>query len=452
MPGVSRKHHAVLLSAVAASTAAADLVLDHTKLLPGDGERNDLFGYAVDIDNGFVAVGSRQDLHNGTRSGSAYVFNAEGVEVAKLVSDDAQAGDTVGESIAIDLGVVIVGAIGDDDNGDSSGSAYLFDALTGAQLHKLLPNDGATQDWFGISVAIDDNLAVVGARLEDAGALDTGSAYVFDVPTGVQLRKLVASDRAAADRFGESVAIENGLVVIGAPWDDDAGSKSGSAYIFDATTGAQLHKLTASDGATNDEFGTRVAIGGGTVAVGAPGENGYTGAVYLYDADTGAELHKLVHGDAAAGDSLGYGVGVDGGLVIAGCAWNDDDGFSSGSAYLFDAESGTQIHKLLPSDGESYDNFGLCGAIHNGIVAVGSRYDDDLGNDSGSAYLYDLRPPGPCNPADLAEPFDLLDLDDVTAFVDAFIAGDPLADLDGSGLLDLTDINLFVQSFIAGCP
>lgn len=443
---------AVSLAALATSIAAADVVSHHTKLIADDGERNDLFGYSVDIDAGLIAVGSRQDLHNSIRSGSVYVFNTAGVQTAKLVPDDAQAGDTIGESIAIQGGVVIVGAIGDDDNGDSSGSAYLFDAITGTQLHKLLPNDGATQDWFGQSVAIDSGVAVVGARLEDAGALNTGSVYVFEVTTGDQTRKLVASDRAADDRFGESVAIAGGLIVVGAPWNDDAGSKSGSAYIFNAETGAQLHKLTASDAAGSDEFGTRVAIGDGLVAVGAPGENGYTGAVYLYDAGTGAELHKLVHDDAAPSDSLGYGVGVDNGLVIAGCAWDDDQGSASGSAYLFDAVTGQQIHKLLPGDGATFDSFGLCGAIHEGVIAIGSRYDDDRGESSGSAYTFDFAPPAPCNPADLAEPFGLLDLDDVTSFVDAFIAQDLAADLDGNGLLDLTDVIVFTSSFLAGCP
>ena len=131
---------------------------------------------------------------------------------------------------------------------------------------KLLPSDGAAEDRFGHSIAVDNGVVAVGAP---ENGVDFGSAYLFDASTGQQLHKLLASDGAASDRFGESIAIDNGVVVVGAVGDDDNGDYSGSAYFFDASTGQQLRKLFPSDGAAEDHFGNSIAIDNGVVAVGA---------------------------------------------------------------------------------------------------------------------------------------------------------------------------------------
>ena len=113
-----------------------------------------------------------------------------------------QRNDQFGGSIAIDNGVVAVGAHWDDDNGNASGSAYLFDATTGQQLHKLLPSDGAAGDCFGFSIAIANGVVAVGALDDDDNGTASGSAYLFDATTGQQLYKLLPSDGAAGDMFG----------------------------------------------------------------------------------------------------------------------------------------------------------------------------------------------------------------------------------------------------------
>ncbi len=138
-----------------------------------------------------------------------------------------------GWSVAISGATAIVGARHDDDNGLDSGSAYLFDTTTGGQIAKLLPNDGEANARFGFSVAISGATAIVGAWLDDGN----GSAYLFDIsdpanPT--QIAKLLADDGAALDVFGISVGISGATAIVGAPADDDNGSQSGSAYLFDA--------------------------------------------------------------------------------------------------------------------------------------------------------------------------------------------------------------------------
>ena len=142
--------------------------------------------------------------------------------------------------------------------------ARIFDSET-----KLTSSDAAADDQFGHRVGISGGTAIVGARYDDDAGEDSGSAYLFDVTTGNQLFKLTASDAAADDRFGQSVGISGGMAIVGAIGNDDAGSESGSAYLFDVTTGKQLFKLTASDAAAGDQFGYSVAISGTIAVVGA---------------------------------------------------------------------------------------------------------------------------------------------------------------------------------------
>ena len=249
----------VAVTAMSTAFARADVRNELAKLLPSDGAASDRFGYSIAIDNGVVAIGAKWDDDNGTNSGSAYLFDASsGAQIAKLVPGDGALGDEFGFSIAIDNGVVGVGAVLDDDNGTDSGSAYLFDASTGAQIAKLLPNDGETGDNFGVSIAIDNGVVGVGAKFDDDNGHDSGSVYLFDASTGVQIAKLVPSDGAGEERFGHRIAIDSGVVAVGAVWDDDNGEFSGSAYLFDAATGAQIAKLLPSDGESRDQFGFSV--------------------------------------------------------------------------------------------------------------------------------------------------------------------------------------------------
>ena len=155
-------------------------------------------------------------------------------QIAILLANDGAAGDNFGYSVAISGDTAIVGAWGDDDNGSKSGSAYLFDSTTGRQIAKLLPDDGAANDYFGIFVSISGATAVVGAYFDDDNGADSGSAYLFDTTTGRQIAKLLPDDGAEDDEFGYYVAISGATAIVGAHHDDDNGGNSGSAYLFDA--------------------------------------------------------------------------------------------------------------------------------------------------------------------------------------------------------------------------
>ncbi len=383
---------AAAASVLSTAPAYADLGDQLAKLLPDDGAADDQFGRSVAISGATAIVGANAHDDNGIDSGSAYLFDiTTGQQLFKLLANDGAAGDWFGVSVAISGDTAIVGSYRDDDNGDNSGSAYLFDTTTGQQLFKLLPNDGAAFDSFGFRVAISGDTAIVGAGEDDDNGIDSGSAYLFDTTTGRQLFKLLPDDGAADDRFGVSVAISGATAIVGAFWHDDNGSNTGSAYLFDITTGQQLFKLPANDGAAGDWFGGSVAISGDTAIVGSyrdDDNSANSGSAYLFDATSGRQIAKLLANDGAFADIFGFSVAISGATAIAGAPFDDDNGSSSGSAYLFDTTTGVQIAMLLADDGATDDWFGYRVAISGETGIVGALLDDDNGFASGSAYLF----------------------------------------------------------------
>ncbi|GAJ02326.1 unnamed protein product, partial [marine sediment metagenome] len=176
-----------------------------TKLTASDGATNDEFGSSVSIDGDRAIIGAPGD----DPCGSAYVFQWNGtawVEEAKLTASDGAAGDQFGCSVSINGDRAVIGAYYDDDKGDRSGSAYVFkwDGTAWVEEAKLTASDGAATDCFGGFVSISGDRAVIGARFDDDNGLSSGSAYVYrwDGAAWVEEAKLTASDGAAGDQFG----------------------------------------------------------------------------------------------------------------------------------------------------------------------------------------------------------------------------------------------------------
>eukprot|EP01045_Picozoa_sp_COSAG04_P032303 COSAG04_NODE_6285_length_1365_cov_10.737757_1_plen_226_part_01 len=196
----------------------------------------------------------------------------------KLLASDGAGDDRFGYSVAVSGAVAVVGAYRNDDAGDGSGSAYVFEQQQDGswlEAQKLVASDGVGDDRFGYRVAVSGAVAVVGAYYDDDAGDDSGSAYVFErQPDGswLEVQKLVASDGAGYDYFGCSVAVSGTVAVVGARLDDDAGDGSGSAYVFeqqDDGSWLEAQKLVASDGAAGDYFGASVAVSGAVAVVGA---------------------------------------------------------------------------------------------------------------------------------------------------------------------------------------
>ena len=320
------------------------------KLTAADAASGDYFGYSVAIDGNTIVVGA-YGKSSGTGAVYVFRTSDGGasyVEVAKLTAADGASYDYFGTSVAIDGSTVVIGAYGDDDDGSNSGSAYVFRTSDGGatygQVAKLTADDGASYDHFGISVAIDGDTVVIDYYDTHDGGFWSGSVYVFRTSDGGatygQVAKLTAADAASNDYFGISVAIDGNTIVVGAY------RNSGAVYVFRTTDGGatydQVARLTAA-GTTS--FGRSVAIAGATIVVGSGGEAAYI----FHTSDGGAtyvDLSKLMADDrgdrrslqaVSAGEYFGYSVAIDGATVVVG-AYNDGNPVDgSGSAYVFGA-------------------------------------------------------------------------------------------------------------------
>ena len=319
----------VLIGGVALNQALA--ITEDFKLTPSDGSGYESFGRPVSTSGDVLVVGAHGDDDAGNLSGSAYVYRFDGtnwIEEAKLTASDAAEFDHFGDAVSVSGEVIVVGAWHDDDAGEYSGSAYVyrFDGTNWVEEAKLTASDGTESDLFGTSVSVNEKLIVVGAFNDDEWI---GSAYVyrFDGASWVEEAKLTASDY-----FGNSVSVSGEVIAVGGFLEEE---HTGSAYVyrFDGANWVEEAKLTASDGAQGDYFGDSVSVSGDTVIVGASRDNDnarISGSAYIYrfDGANWIEEAKLAASDAAEFDHFGCSVSVSGEVIAVGAVGNE-------AAYIF---------------------------------------------------------------------------------------------------------------------
>lgn len=278
--------------------------------------------------------------------------------------------------------------------------AIFWPALLFAQMEaKLNASDGAAADEFGSTVAIDDSLLISGSPRNNTSVTDCGSAYIFrhNGISWTEEQMLTALDAATGDRFGYSVDIKGNVAIVGAPFDDDLGSNSGSAYIFrfNGFAWIQEYKLIAFDGNAGDEYGHSVSINDTVAVVGAYRSNNGNpgnGAVYVYryNGISWNQMQKLTAPAAQIDDFFGYSVDLHKDRIIAGCYQDDDMGVNSGSAFVFQFNGTTwvQEQKLLPANGTAGDHFGFSVSINDTLALIGAYAKNTAATASGAAYVF----------------------------------------------------------------
>jgi hypothetical protein len=321
-------------------------------------------------------------------------------QMAKLIAADATAEDRMGESVAFSGDTVVVGATEVIVEG-GAGSAYVYVRGIGGvwpQQVKLTASDGAEDDWFGNSVSIHGDTAIVGAHLHDLDEVpDAGSAYVF-TRTGANWKeeaKLVAPDPGAVDMFGYSVAILGDTAIVGAPRHSLGGTADhGATYVFTRTEGVWTlqQKLFAPDPGTGDQFGYSVSIFGDTLIIGAFRDNHAGGTVagsaYVFTR-TGSVWTlqaKLVASDGTNLDQFGFSVAIHEDTAVVGAPFVNFPGITdAGAAYVFVRSDGvwTEQQKLIASNAAAGDFFGASVAASGETAVVGA-----WGTISGSAYIF----------------------------------------------------------------
>ena len=377
------------------------------KLLAGDGEVADEFGYSVSIDGDIAIVGAHLDNDNGLRSGSVYVFernrggaNNWGFE-KKILASDGQSDDRFGSSVSVSGHTAVVGAFG---KLDSTGAVYVFNRDQGGTANwgeatKLAASDGVANDLFGISVASNSNTIVVGSLRDDDQGSASGSAYVFsknESGAWFENKKLLPSDGGLGDNFGRSVGLSGEYAVVGSP---ENNGRSGASYIFSQHFGGEnnwgeVAKLSAFDGASNDEFGYSVALAGDLAVAGAYRHSGERGSVYVFSRNKGGTenwglLQKLNASDGSAGSIFGWRVSARADVVAVSAPLSANP---SGSIYIYRRNEGGidnfgEVAKLFATDMSLEDQLGYSVAATTAFVVAGGP----LANSNvGLGYVFEL--------------------------------------------------------------
>jgi len=287
---------------------------------------------------------------------------------------------------------------------DTWGHDFLYDGTSWSPQAKLVASDSGSYDWGGQTVSISGDYALMGATGHNYGA-----AYVFkrDGTSWTQQAKLTASDGGPADDFGQ-VSLSGDYAIIGAggwdppfPWDN--WENTGAAYIFkrDGTSWSEQDRLEGIHTHSNSNFGRTLSISGDYAIVGANRDKddamaALTGAAFIYKRDgTSWNTQGIIKApDRQAIDLFGYSVSISSDFAVVGAINDDDNGENSGSAYVFERNgtSWTLQSKLLASDGADYDGFGKV-SVNGNNVLVGASGDDDDGSMSGSVYVFEAEFP-----------------------------------------------------------
>ena len=315
----------------------------------------------------------------------------------------------VGWSVAISGDNLIIGVPRANAGADASGSAFIFTrrARNWVQRAKLGADNPTKADNFGYSVAIDRNTVIVGVPKDDEAGRDTGSAYIF-FREGVGWKKqakLVASDLAGGDSFGESVFIHGNTAVVGANGHTHGGARfGGAAYVFVRTGNrwAEQDKLVVAETAKADRFGSSVSMSGKTIVVGAPFRDSEravdSGAAYVFALDEASWKFqaKLTPGKSQKNLKFGFGVATTGNIAIVGAPGYDDPERGSGTAYSFVRAEGVWAEKatVVPEDGAKDIHFGSAVSMSENAVAIASHsgpflnHDGKPNGDGHAAYIY----------------------------------------------------------------
>lgn len=351
------------------------------KLTAADAASRKYFGKAVALRGDVALISATGDTELGGASGSTYVFerDAAGVwgQTAKLTASDGAQGDIFGVAVALGEDMAIIGAYQNDDGGRDSGSAYIFERRRRGwrEIAKLTADDAGRDDNFGRAVAVNGDVALIGAPRDAENGDWSGSAYVFErgaAGAWQQTVKLLADDGAAGDSFGTSLAVRQDLVLVGAYLDDDLGRESGSVYLFERDAGGwvQARKLTADDGAAEAGFGSSMALDGDTVVVGSFGD-GLSGSVSVFQLSLDSDGDGVADGE----DNCAQIANADQGN-IDGDAWGDvcdDDDDNDGRDDPTDTDD-TDPQVCGDEDGDSCDD---CAVGQADVAADGDDLDGD---------------------------------------------------------------------------
>ncbi len=376
------------------------------KVTDGATNEHSHFGWDVAMSEKYALVSAANENNEfGPCAGAVYVYelvDGAWANVQKLTAPDAAANAYFGHAVAMDSSLAVISAIGSFANGPFSGCAYIF-RRQGSLWHfekKITPKDGAPIARFGQSVDVNQDLVLVGAPQAFGTAPNSGAAYIFRYAKAEwrQEAKLVADDGLSDDFFGWSVALNNnGSALVGAYSATGNVEKAGAAYLFERMQDGwmQTAKLFADDGGERDLFAYSVDLTDNHALIGAyqhQDEGQSCGAAYLFhfDGSTWTQRHLIQHSQPNHHDYFGIEVCLSHKIAAVSASRDEnDEEMDKGAVYLFEYTSDAwhEIEKLTPEDGAAHDHFGLSVDMFGPTVLVGARSNDNNTDNDGAAYF-----------------------------------------------------------------
>jgi hypothetical protein len=402
---------AAIAAAIIPATANAQTFTEQFRFAESPPASDILLGAAVDVAHGLAAIGSRP-RQSPSSPGVTYVIDLP-TQTARYQVNPAggQPADLFGADVALNADYLAVGAPRADPSGlSSAGILYIYDAQTGNPLNQIVANDAAASLNLGEPIALDGATvfagADVGGSLPGPGTFRQGAVYAFNAPTGTQLAKITGSDTSAGHAFGYGLDTDPDTrrLVIGAP-----GNGDGAVYVFDLDTLAELRVIKPNDLPPNAQFGFKVGIDDGVIAVGTNEPE----LAYLYDAETGQRLHTLLPESFDDDAQFGRNVAIADGIAAVAAPSDflgiiNPDLFFPGYVEIFDVDTGNRIARLEASGPPDDGRMGLFNglAVGSGFVVAGAPQEFDSANlsdtfNAGAAYFF-AGPAGvAANPDDL---------------------------------------------------
>ena len=318
----------------------------------------------------------------------------------KLLAADAAQYNYFGLSVAVRGDTAIVGAYGKSDLVRNAGAAYAFTRNAGSwtQQARLGTSSPLIDAYLGATVATNGSYTAAGAPYASVGAQNDGVVYLFSNATWQQQTILLPNDPDSLSQFGNALAINDNTLFVGAPMHDSFGVNAGAVYVFtfDGVSWVQQQKLIGVDTAPGDRFGSALALNDGWLAVSAPlhsspGSPG--GAVYLFEFDgvSWVQRYKVGAPDTIAGDRFGSAIALDDGWLAVGVPLHRFVGSASGAVYLFEfnGTAWVQRQKFVASDTAGSDQFGSALALENRRLVVGAPLHNSNGPASGAVYIFE---------------------------------------------------------------
>lgn len=388
--------------------------LSEMEIVPDGLTEGALFGSATSVYQDSALIGAR--YHNGV--GAAYLYKKQGVKWNQvevdhdnnpmtiavpltLTADDGQNGDEFGCAVTFNDNYLVVGAYRNDAGLNDAGAAYVFEKNgvneNWEKTQKLTPLDRAANDYFGYSLAISGERAVIGAYGKNGQA---GAVYVFQktVTGWEQKQKLTASASQGKDRFGWAVAMEGNTILVGAPaFENNTGRVYTFSWDVSDSSWKQASIIEGSEKSAGDFFGSAIDISGNNIIIGAYGHKSKAGTAIIFERKNNAweQAVDLANPDLmpenlAPNDQFGVAVSISGGLAVVGAVRNRMQGVQTGAVFAFQLKNNSWqfLNKLTASDGMKDDSFGISVSTSERFTLVGATGRDEAGLNSGISYIF----------------------------------------------------------------